>query len=99
MFHVGQRIVCVRDDWAWPSSYRPDKPLPRRGQLFTVREAVPHWMTGEPYVRLVEIRLAPARTDYEPAFRGSCFRPVTERKTDISVFEHMLVKGREPVVA
>lgn len=82
-FHVGQRVVAVRDDDDGNPTERMGL---RRGQVYTVAEIGPFWPPRATYgVRIVEIQLRPC--DWWCAF---CFRPLDERKTDISVFTSML---------
>jgi hypothetical protein len=97
-FHVGQKVVCV-DDYFAPSAVIPGTILPKKGDVYTVRELFPYW--GWAAIRLHEIHNPPGTYRDEgtgelveaafPAFR---FRPVIERKTDISVFTAMLKPSR-----
>lgn len=103
MFHVGQKVVCVdvalrHCDGAGLAS------LLTIGAIYTVRDfdrraADVH---GAPTLRLEEIRgpevLSP-RGLWEIGFYPDRFRPVTEKKTDISCFTRILdkVNKREPV--
>ena len=91
-FRVGQKVVAVHDDDEVPAYERRGL---RRGQVYTIAEIGPFWPWMDTYgVRIVEIQLKPRC--WWCAF---CFRPLDERKTDISVFTSMLslTPTREPV--
>lgn len=81
MFYVGQKVVCVKNN---------PEPLGRDvwvvvGDVYTIAEVFTSW--GEESVRLVE---APAKVN-EPGWVGNWFRPVQEKKTDISIFTDLLI--------
>jgi hypothetical protein len=90
-FRVGQRVVCIDDH------REPDEPPPYvvKNQIYTVaasyddlvirdRKIVPH-----PVIDLFE--LARIESDvWTSGFDAHCFRPVIEKKTDISVFTALL---------
>ena len=91
-FHVGQKVVCVNAEWDDPHwcKFTPNRPV--AGGVYTIREihsAFPHRVgfyldeLPNPVVIWVE------RTG-EGAFLSTRFRPVIERKTDISVFTALL---------
>lgn len=74
--------------------------LPVKGPVYTVREIDPDTSGGFVCIRLVEIVNGPHIGDgMEPSFDASLFRPVVERKTDISVFRAMLNASKQPVEA
>lgn len=84
MFHVGQKVVCVNDDPSW-------KGMPTgltKGVVYTIDALVEYPYEGIG-VQLVEISL-PDNEHHWPAFHPRRFRPVIERKTDISIFTRML---------
>lgn len=87
MFRVNQKVVCV-DASAGRSSGLPS-PL-RLNAIYTIKEigTLPD-LSGDVGVRLYEVD---PPTDARPlfGFRLSRFRPLVERKTDISVFTAML---------
>lgn len=93
-FRVGQKVVCVDDDFE-PYLSMDIHQFPICETIYTVREtlcgAAP-WMA----IRLNEIKNKPGPSQWgefcEPYFRASRFRPVVERKkqTDISIFKKML---------
>lgn len=99
----GQKVVCVNDDFGkgWEDWHHG---LPVKGYVYTVRDVLPAWHFSNdalcPAIRLVEI-LHPIQSwfDYpgvdEVVFPARRFRPVVERKTDISVFVALLTPTRE----
>jgi hypothetical protein len=93
-FRVGQKVVCVEDGptfqpgkmWSMLSSY------PVIHGVYTIRDVLLAFSCQ--YVRLVEV--SNPRDNWipigyaEPCFWHALFRPVVERKTDISIFTAML---------
>jgi hypothetical protein len=91
-FRVGQKVVCVRDDCA-----REDGVIELvKGQIYTIR-----WCgldgdgrTSWSCVRLDEIfrdaSVLGYRNNIDCPFAANRFRPIVERKTDISIFTRML---------
>ena len=103
-FRVGQKVVCVDDDW-----YGPDdlplamldyvKSVPIKGAVYRVRSInVEGPAPAPPYIRLSEIvnPRPPAPKD-EVEWRANCFRPVVESEADISIFTKMLTPNIERV--
>jgi hypothetical protein len=94
-FRVGQKVVCVDD--AIPTFARLVRwvfRFPwnlRRGEIYTIAKVS---NIAGPTVTLIEVKNPPLP---EGAFWARRFRPVVERKTDISVFEAMLTDARQPV--
>lgn len=94
-FHVGQKVVLVRD---FDPDRRASAPsdgiaLPELGPVYTIREIGD--FEGDVTVLLEEIVNKPrfyldAFEVMEQAFDATRFRPVVERKTDISIFQAML---------
>lgn len=85
-FRIGQK-VCAIDDF----KDRHGWSMPKKGPVYTVRGIQSnHLGTG---LLLNEIRndhYRFAEGFIEPTFLADCFRPVVERKTDISIFTRML---------
>ena len=86
MFEVGERVVCVDDDWSNLTAHEregiPNRPV--RGNTYTVRDFM-LLFPGDPGVRVEEITNPTCQWmlgRYEGAFRVRRFRPL--RKTDIS---------------
>jgi hypothetical protein len=97
-FHVGQKVVCVEDEW--PGFV--DCPLVK-GAIYTVDEIIAPELTWSfdgidvrPSIRLVETRNNVAEID---SFNPARFRPLVETKTDISVFQAMLTDQKQAVPA
>lgn len=89
-FHVGQKVVCVNVRGLERHFY-PRTRLPVERVTYTVRELLT--IKGKPLLRLHEIVNHEYDFEsgvFEPAFHVSRFRPITERKTDISIFKKLL---------
>lgn len=89
MFRIGQKVVCVRGPLG--NSDAPYKP--KVGQIYTIREIY----TDHPCPELgAALRFEELRNPMNPfhkkeyGFYACRFRPVVEKKTDISVFEEIL---------
>lgn len=104
-FVVGQKVVLVHD---FDPGVRASAPgdgitLPQMGVVYTIREIGLY--CDEPIVWLNEIVNEPhfyidIFDVAEQGFGATRFRPVVEKKTDISVFTAMLAPaGRLPVDA
>lgn len=81
MFHVGQLVICVRDDIQRPF----DETTPRKGVVYTVRELVQH-AEDRVGVKLVEIINAPqfyANGCRECSFTSEAFRPLDDSRLDV----------------
>ena len=101
MFFMGQLVVCADDRFpgengVFDATFRERCPnLPVRGRIYTVRGFVVPYAgyPGIPGMLLEEIINPPCpyyEGTFEPSFFPSHFRPVTEHKTDISVFTDAL---------
>ncbi len=94
-FRVGQKVVFIEDYTAIGARYSVH--VPQSGQVYTIREFEDR---GErPALRLIEVVNGPRRHRQvsewvEPAFAVDHFRPIVERKTDISVFTAMLTEEK-----
>lgn len=96
-FRVGQKVVCVDDSiGCWVKH----KTL-EAGRVYTIRGFDVVDVVGHPGVFLEEVineNYPPCTrwSDIEISYRPERFRPVIERKTDISIFTEMLTpKQRE----
>jgi len=99
-FHVGQKVVCIvqlsTDAYShWAVAY-PN--LPTKGCIYTVRETESR---GDvPSIRLEEMYnpvlpwVSYGGFLAEGSFDVAAFRPLVERKTDISIFTKMLSTER-----
>jgi hypothetical protein len=81
MFHVGQKVVCVNDEYQ--DIRCGDTPV-KRGAIYTVRKCFDFF--GESGVLVEEICNPKDR-----GYHGFRFRPVVERKTDIG-FAHEILR-------
>jgi len=106
MFYVGQKVERVRslDSQAARSIAEGRKAgavYPVAGVVYTIR-AIWFGDFGKELLHLVEIdnsHLTTAGWLAEPGFASRNFRPVVERKTDISIFKAMLNPSNERVSA
>ena len=83
MFRVGQKVVCV-DDELEPGCIRWGGVAPVKGQVYTVSGFGKALRGDELCLRLFELS-TPAW-----CYLAHRFRPIVERKTDISIFTAML---------
>jgi hypothetical protein len=93
MFYVGQKVVCINADEN--QFIVPNKPYRhsefwslREGEIYTISELTQH-AYGNPCMKLVEI---PDRSERDWGYNRARFRPLVEKKTDISIFKEMLNK-------
>lgn len=97
-FQVGQKVVCIGTkgtpnfDWAaWCAYWKVVTPT--RGETYTVRDTR-IGRDGRQHLHLIEIvnPIVPFRDapDQEKWFWAEAFRPVIEKKTDISIFTKLL---------
>ena len=105
-FHVGQRVVCVKLDKMFPDGVIAlEDPIdPIIGKIYHVREILIGKIGGIPCIKLAEIPDQKIRFMFHGDLRlgdvvydATGFRPVVERKTDISIFKAMLTKTDELV--
>lgn len=97
-FTVGQKVVCVVDDW--PSHVV--SPI-RKGCIYTIAEILPPDLSFSfdgvdvrASIRLTEAKNNLADVD---SFNPARFQPLVTRKTDISIFTDMLIEQKQPVEA
>jgi hypothetical protein len=84
-FRVGQKVVCVNDSM---SAYGVTSPL-KKGSVYTVSDVMfgTSWRGPDTGLILVGV---PCVAQFVRGYSASRFRPVVERKTDISIFKAML---------
>ena len=101
-FQVGQRVVCVDADPRGFSEQSLDG-LRERG-IYHVRWCGIYALHHAPGVSVLMVRLTeiirapcfcPQPNGVDMPYLSSRFRPLTERKTDISVFRRLLKPQRE----
>lgn len=100
-FRIGQKVACIKRD-GWVGKGRGGETFPEFGRIYTIRsiESVDGWA----WVRLAEIvnplhHYTRSGRPSEAQFRIDRFRPIVERKTDISVFTEILRKASKPARA
>lgn len=95
---IGQKVVCVVPVEFWLLGICISMPaFPRQDRTYTV--AGFEDSSGHPGIHLQEIAGidCPCRKLTNTAWPLSAFRPVNERKTDISQFESLLKTDKTPV--
>ena len=98
-FHAGQKVVCIKKGpWARAIDFEIETaPCPQFNGVYTVA-TVHHCYAFGDVIELVEFR-----TDADgrlPLWQADYFRPIVDRKTDISIFTDMLTPApREKVDA
>lgn len=83
--YTGRRVVCINDNWM----DRLGETFPERGCVYTIRSAAPG--VGGIFLRFFEIVNAPQvyiQGADECDFAACCFRPVVDRRVDISALVH-----------
>jgi hypothetical protein len=91
-FHVGQKVVCVDSGAAADGVVMPLV----KGCIYTVTGL--KMASNGLGVFLAEVA-PPERPGFSPTFRVSRFRPIVEKKTDISIFTAMLNPSKRSVDA
>lgn len=97
-FYVGQKVVCVADA-VQPGRLWVDGVPPKEGAIYTIASIVING-SGTQALVLVEAPRGPishALGAY--GYHAWRFRPIVERKTDISIFKAMLNPSDEQVSA
>ncbi len=88
MFRVGQKVVCVDSKTGLGIWLESDEPV--EGHVYTITRII---FEDEMIFHLAELnRSDAARKQWGPSvgYAARRFRPVVERKTDISIFTKML---------
>lgn len=89
MFYVGQKVVCV-DDRLTPGRLWADSVPPVEGGIYTIVSIVTNDSGNEALVLAEAPRGPMSRAFGAYGYHSRRFRPVVERKTDISLFQRML---------
>jgi hypothetical protein len=94
-FVVGQKVVCIKKDpWfnieaGMISDYRTP---PKYGDIVTIQEIVPSFDNiGQPAIFLVLVEHPAEFPVISRRWHQQWFKPLEEKKTDISIFEKMLI--------
>ena len=102
MFRIGQKIICINDAIGSFQNAKPRRFISsiswinnldglQAGRIYTVRDVLPDPDFDVELVRLCEIyRGSNFSSGIEAGFAAARFRPLVERKTDISIFQAML---------
>ena len=96
-FRVGQKVVCIYD--GWQSFFHPGEGKPEKGIVYTIRDVYVRDRDGSAFLRFEEIRnpLIYRNGEAECSYAAHRFRPVVQRKTDISIFKALLTPSKEKV--
>lgn len=102
-FYVGQKVVYLGTGTIGNNIIASAR-SPKRDQICTIREIDPIYIPfhGCPGIRVEEVVNESVRWSgilIEPCRTSDNFRPVVERKTDISIFTAMLTPSTERVQA
>ena len=95
-FLVGQKVVCV-DTKSPVIIWRGSAPSGiREGSIYTVSRVSISPHTNRPALQLYEL---PTQNEIGDCwYQAMRFRPIVERKTDISIFTAMLKTERQPLL-
>lgn len=100
-FRVGQKVVCVKGSPGDVAIRGAAGSRPVRGEIVTIN-TINYWpqknRTLLTFVEHDNSRLINVYdcSGIEPGFDAECFRPVVERKTDISFAHEILRKASKP---
>ena len=97
-FAIGEKIVCVRDDWKNPFF---GLSVRETGERYPVKDGV-YTVIGHDWLLLSDLPgVMIAEVNNDSIWAEQNFRPIEPRKTDISVFKKLLVnpKGRSMLKA
>lgn len=106
-FYIGQKVVCIaKGDWSTAIQIHLEGGqrvvVPKAGDIYTIRDIYIDPFIGVTGIRLVEVvndsitRWANYKLYMEIGWHEHEFRPLQERKTDISIFRKLL--NPSPVV-
>jgi hypothetical protein len=114
-FRIGQKVVCIKEGlWSWERKY-PNYIRhfgivhPKKGDVLTIR-AIERGVGKRDDGSAIEANLLfdeivnrpsprASGSSKEAAFDSARFRPIQERKTDISIFTEMLKTDRAPALS
>jgi hypothetical protein len=95
-FAIGQKILCVRDDWKnalFGLSVR------ETGERYPVKDRV-YTVIGHDWLLLSDLPgIMIAEVNNDCIWAEQNFRPIEQRKTDISVFKELLVNPKQKIDA
>lgn len=91
MFYIGQRVVFIGNGgFARHLAHYPDLKVPKKNHVYTVRELTFHETAGLRVEEILNNKHHYKEGYEECAWLVDEFRPLEERKTDISIFEKLL---------
>ncbi|WP_430256515.1 hypothetical protein [Neorhizobium sp. DAR64872/K0K18] len=102
-FRVGQKVVCVWIEKTYPDGFvvLQEPNMPEIGRVYTVRAVIEGLVKNTPCIKVEEIAdqriSALLHGDFvtgDVVFEAAGFRPLVERKSDISIFKAMLTPSR-----
>lgn len=93
-FRVGQKVVCV-DDRPTPLGFAPPFEAGNVLTIIAITEGFSHH--GRDFGLI--FHEVPCVAPYDDGYSVKRFRPVVERKTDISIFKAMLNPSKQTLVA
>jgi hypothetical protein len=95
-FAIGQKIVCVRDDW---KSAFFGLSVRETGERYPVKDGV-YTVIGHDWLLLADLPgVMIAEVNNDSIWVERNFRPIEPRKTNISVFKELLVNPKEKIDA
>ncbi len=96
-FRVGQKVVCV-DDGGSVGTWVGGEDI-YKGAVYTIHSTFS--FEGDKFVRLFEVKRSRQCTEKwgHDGYGAHRFRPIVERKTDISIFKRMLLPQKGNVDA
>lgn len=94
--YSGRKVVCLRDGW----NVAQGEHAPVAGRIYTIRSVDPGRRPGDDrlYLKFHEIVNAPRKYKEgfeECSFDMNEFRPIDDRRTDISIFRGLLEPARQ----
>jgi len=88
MFHIGQKVICISD------AIDDDEPGPYvfKGKVYTINDILNEY--GDTTLTFHELPIIRVR-GWSYGYSAENFRPVVEKKTDISDFRKILDRVKE----
>jgi hypothetical protein len=97
-FHVGQKVACLIEASDATRKKFPEAVWPSKNAVYTIRSMFPYM--GRTLLRFCELDNSQSTWGgVERGFNSKYFRPIVERKTDISIFTAMLNPSKQGVDA
>ena len=95
-FAIGQKVVCVRDDW---KNAFLEVPTGEAGERCPVKDSV-YTVIGHEWLLLADLPgIVIAEVNNDCIWAEQNFRPIEPRKTDIAVFKRLLVNPKKKIDA